>query len=306
MKKKLFLTVALFVLCMSLVFAVSATLEQADSLYWLDRLEETKSLLQNTLETTVNPSDRAELLWRLSRATLAIGDERKEEGASDSELFAIYEEAEQYAMDALAYGDHPDALVYKASSIGRWGETKGPLNALSKAKPMRDDFTYLIDTLGVMDNSVSWYVLGQLYFQLPGWPLSFGDLDTAISYTRKAVETIPSHVLYPGHFKALAEMLWKRNNSASKRSSNLRSMEKDWNRAAGKSVVDQHAYYEGAGGQNAVPFYSPVSLSKMSDRQEAVMLLQYALAKYDVWHFHSRADKRTRSEIEALLKDWGF
>ena len=171
---------------------------------------------------------------------------------------------------------------------------------------MRDDFTYLIDTLGVTDNTISWYVLGQLYYQLPGWPLSFGNLDTAISYTRKAIETIPPTILYPGHFKALAEMLWKRNNNVSKRTSNLRSMERDWNKASGKSTLDQHAYYEGANGPSAVPFYSPVALNRMSDRQEAVMLLQFALAKYDVWHFHSRGDKRSRVEIEALLKDWGF
>jgi hypothetical protein len=70
--------------------------------------------------------------------------------------------------------------------------------------------------------------------------------------------------------------------------------------------VDQHAYYEGYKGVSHIPFYSPVALNKMSDRQEAIMLLQYALAKYDVWPFHSRADKRNHEEITSLLKEWGF
>ena len=121
--RKMVVMVALLTLCLANVFAVGAALERADSLFWLDRLEETKQLLLNTLDAATTDTQRAEVLWRLSRATLSIGDERKEEGAGDAELFAIYEEAEQYALDALAYGDHPNAIVYKASSIGRWGET---------------------------------------------------------------------------------------------------------------------------------------------------------------------------------------
>lgn len=306
MKRKLIVSLIVLLFTVSMAFAVSQTAEQADALYWNDRLEEAETLLLQGLSSTTNKTEKAEILWRLSRVTLAMGDEREVLGASDDELFATYEKAEKYAMDALAMAELPDAIVYKASSIGRWGETKGPLNALSKAKPMRDDFTYLIDTMGVMDRTISWYVLGQLYFQLPGWPISFGDLDTAISYTRKALDTIPAENLYPGHFKALAEMLWKRDLSVSKRNSELKSIEKNWKKNSGKSTLDQHAYYEGAGGPSAMPFYSPVALNKMSDRQEAVMLLQYAVAKYNIWPFHSRADKRNLEEINALLKEWGF
>ena len=306
MVKRTLVSFVMLLFCLSFVFSISQTLEQADALYWNDRLEDAEQLLNDALQTTTNPTEKAELLWRWSRVTLAMGDEREVLGADDDELFATYEKAERYALDALDLAELPFAIVYKASSVGRWGETKGPLNALSKAKPMRDDFTHLIDGMGVTDNTISWYVMGQLYFQLPGWPLSFGDLATAISYTRKALDTIPSQRLYPGHFKALAEMLWKRDWSASKRNSELKSMEKDWKKASGKSTLDQHAYYEGANGVSGVPFYSPIALNKMSDRQEAVMVLQYALSKYDVWPFHSRADKRNHDEILALLKEWGF
>ena len=189
MKRQAMIIAVLGIFCVSTLGAITASLERADSYFWYDRLEEAKELLLETLDRTTNDQQRVEVLWRLSRVTLSIGDERDEEGASDNELFSIYEEAEQWAMQALEIAEHPKAIVYKASSIGRWGETKGPLNALSKAKPMRDDFTYLIDTMGVDDDTISWYVLGQLYYQLPGWPISFGNLNTAISYTRKAVET---------------------------------------------------------------------------------------------------------------------
>ena len=305
MGKKTFSVLLIVLFCMSMLVAADSVTKQADVLYWGDRYEDAKNLLLGALPGTTDATEKAEILWRISRATLAIGDELKEEGASDEVLFATYEEAERYALEGIASAPVPRAYVYRASSSGRWGETKGPLNALSKAKPMRDDMFYVIDTLGVMDDTISWYVLGQLYFKLPGWPLSFGDLDTAISYARKAIDTIPSENLYHGHFKALAEMLWKRDLTASKRNSKINSLEKDWKKNQGKPL-DQNAYYEGYQGPSLVPFYSPVALNKMSDRQEAGMLLKYASAKYNAWPFHTRADVRTYGEIQALLKEWGF
>ncbi len=287
------------------VLGAQTVLQQADDLYWADHYEQAKELLLHQLPSVTNPTEKAEILWRISRATLAIGDELKADGASDDILFATFEEGQEYANEAIATAAVPRGYVYRASNVGRWGETKGPLNSLSKAKPMRDDFTYVIDTLSVMDDTIAWYVLGQLYYKLPGWPISFGDINTAISYTRMAIETISPSNLYHGHFKALAEMLWKRGLSAAKRSSKINSIEKDWNKAKG-STLDRYAYYEGGLGGSYQPFYSPVALNKMSDQQEAVMLLKFAMAKYEMWPFHSRADQRTYKEIAQLLTDWGF
>jgi tetratricopeptide (TPR) repeat protein len=287
------------------LFANQALLDNADSLYWTDRYEEAKELLLSNLNSNLTNKEKAETLWRLARTTLAIGDELKAEGSSDAILFATFEEGEEYANQSIASYPLSMGYVYHASNIGRWGETKGPLNSLSKAKPMRNDFITVIDEMGDTDNTISWYVLGQLYYKLPGWPISFGDLNTAISYTRKAIDTIAKENLYHGHFKALAEMLWKRDYTAKKRNSVITSIQKEWNKAKG-STLDQHAYYEGAGGPSALPFYSPVALNQMSDRQEAVMLLKYAIAKYDIWHFHSRADKRNYELIKEMLNQFGF
>ncbi len=304
LKRSLLVLIILFI-TLTTLFANPAVYKRADDLYWSDRYEEAKSYLEGELAKATNPTVRSELLWRLSRVTLGIGDEMKVQGASKDELFAIYEEGERIANDAIKSAPLAWAYVYRASNIGRWGETKGPLNSLSKAKPMRDDFNYIIDNLGVLDIDTAWYVLGQLYYQLPGWPISFGNIDTAISYSRKAIDSIPSERLLPGHFKALAQMLWKRDLSASKRNSKINSIEKDWKKSH-KSVVDKYGYYEGANGANAIPFYSPVALNKMSDRQEAQMVLAYAIAKYEVWPFHSRADKRNYEDMKALMKEWGF
>lgn len=304
-KRTLWLMVCALALLVFPLAANPALLDQADALYWGDRLEEAKELLVKALPEASDPVLKSEILWRMARVTLSIGDEMKEDGATDAQLFTTFEEGESYANEAIASSPLAMAYVYHASNIGRWGETKGPLNALSKAKPMRDDFTHVIDTMGETDNTIAWYVLGQLYYKLPGWPISFGNLDTAISYTRKAIDSIPKERLYHGHFKALAEMLWKRDLSVSKRNSTFNSMQKDWSKAKG-STLDRHAYYEGSNGPAATPFYSPVALNKMTDRQEAVMVLKYAVAKYEAWPFHSRADKRTYEDIKAMLAEWGF
>ncbi|MFA7671397.1 MAG: hypothetical protein WCY53_03965 [Sphaerochaetaceae bacterium] len=297
--------VFVLILLTPFLFANQAVYEKADSLYWTDKYEEAVSYLKGELSNTTDNKVKAEILWRLGRATLAIGDELKDEGASNETLFATFEEGQAFAEQSIESFPLAMGHVYRASNIGRWGETKGPLNSLSKAKPMRDDFTVVIDQMRVTDNTISWYVLGQLYYKLPGWPISFGDLNTAISYTRKAIDTIPSENLYHGHFKALAEMLYKRDYNAKKRSTFIATQEKEWNKSK-QSILDQHAYYEGAKGSSAIPFYSPVALDKMSDRQEAVMLLKYAQAKYNIWPFHSRADIRTFDAIGDMLKQWGF
>ena len=305
MVKKTLVLCFLLVFVLHFAFSTNPVLTKADALYWGDSYDELEGFLSSELAKETDPKIRAEILWRLSRVTIGIADELKELGATKDELFAYYEKAEAYALQSIADFPTTWGYVYKASSVGRWGETKGPLNALGKAAPMRDDFSVVLDTYKELENTITWYVLGQLYYQLPGWPISFGNLEYAVSYTRRALETIPSHVLYPNHFKALAEMLWKRNWSASVRNTKLNAMKREFDKA-GRSNLERYMYFEGANGPGAIPFYSPVALNKMSDKQEAVMLLQYAVSKYNAWSFHSRADKRAYTEIQALLKTYGF
>ncbi|MFA5569832.1 MAG: hypothetical protein ACOX0W_07310 [Sphaerochaetaceae bacterium] len=297
--------VIILVAVVSMTLTAESVIEQADRLYWADSYDQVVSLITGVLPTTYNSQEKSELLWRLSRATLAIGDEQKAQGANNATLFATFEQGQEYAEQAIEVYPLARAYTYRASNIGRWGETKGPLNSLSKAKPMRDDLSYAIDTFYATDDTIAWYVLGQLYYKLPGRPLSFGNLDTAISYARMAVDTIPAERNYPGHYKALAEMLWKRGLSSAKRKTKINSLAKDWNKEKG-STVDRYSYYEGSLGVTHVPMYSPVALQDMSDQQEAAMILKYAIAKYDVWPFHSRADQRTRQEIGELLDKWGL
>lgn len=293
--KKTLLVVFLSLCAVSFLSAVDA-----DSLYRDDRFVDCKSELLSQLSLTQDPSVQAELLWKLSRVQVSLGDLLDDEDKKGR--FAAYEEGEEYANRSIALKPTDMAYLWKASNIGRWGQTKGPLDSLGKAKGMKEDILQVIDTFGNTKSAEAWYVLACLYDQLPGSPLSFGNKNYGISYIRSGVDSIPSDTLYPGHYLALAEMLYERNWDVKKRKSNISKMEKKWK---GETLAsEKYKYYEGKEGIGGKPFYSSVTLEKMSDRQEAAMVVQYALEKYKVWKDKKPSMDKEVKELRKLFDEW--
>jgi tetratricopeptide (TPR) repeat protein len=99
----------------------------------------------------------------------------------------IYDEGMTFADRAIE-ADPSNNLGYywKASNLGRWGETRGILSSLNQAKPMRDLLEQSIERDS--DHWDSYYVLGLLYARVPGGIISFGNTDYAVSLGRKARE----------------------------------------------------------------------------------------------------------------------
>ncbi|MFA5514446.1 MAG: hypothetical protein WDA17_06015, partial [Sphaerochaetaceae bacterium] len=93
--------VFVLILLTPFLFANQAVYEKADSLYWTDKYEEAVSYLKGELSNTTDNKVKAEILWRLGRATLAIGDELKDEGASNETLFATFEEGQAFAEQSI-------------------------------------------------------------------------------------------------------------------------------------------------------------------------------------------------------------
>jgi hypothetical protein len=108
--KKIIIFLFLFLIISVALFVNQALLDEADTLYWTDRYEEAKALLLSNLDKNLNNREKAEILWRLGRTTLAIGDELKAEGSSDDVLFATFEEGEEYANQSIA--SYPLAMGY--------------------------------------------------------------------------------------------------------------------------------------------------------------------------------------------------
>ncbi len=91
------------------------------------------------------------------------------------------------------FPNSPDGWTYEAIFLGVYGLSKGVLNALSVAKDMR------IFALKAYKIDKSYFyamppqLLGRLYFKLPSFPVSFGDLGKARKYLYEAYKLAPGY-----------------------------------------------------------------------------------------------------------------
>ena len=273
--KRIAFTALLLAMALSLPAAFDAAASD-DLFYHREAYQEDMDYLTSSLDDAESDSERAAILWRMSRTKLYLTDAIPEDD-KDARL-AGYGESEAYADESLAIEESADAYHWKASAIGRIGQVNGPLNSLSKAKPMRALIEKVQNGFNA-DMSDAWYVLSLLYDQLPGAPLSFGNEDYAISYMRRCLDTQDNvNRMNLTNYLELAQQLYDRNWKADKRAKEADKMQKDYNEET--VPTEKMKYYEGRDGRNTKPFYSTVAISQMSDRQEAAMLCQYAMAVY--------------------------
>lgn len=297
MKKIASILVLLMVLAMALT---ALDFKAVDDLY--DQGSDNQMVydsLQGMLKNAKSDTEKSEVLWRLSRVCVDLGDALDEKDKNAK--FAIYTEGENYAMKSIEA--HPNYLAYlwKCANIGRYGQTKGVMDSLAKVKPMKADIRVITDDFNVVDSSETWYTLGILQNKVPG--IFGGDSVAAISYMRAACDTISAKYIYGRTYEDLAIQLYDRDWSAKKRASEIEKMKNKWDRET-KSNFDKYAYYEGSKGANANPIWTKTKLSAMSDRQEALVILKYAQAVYNSRKNHTKSDDRNYEEIQELINKW--
>lgn len=297
MKRLLLATLAVF-MAASLFSAFNP--DYSDYTFYVEEdFQKDKTYLEEALAEAQDPSEKSQILWRLSRVELTLGDQLPED--DKDARFAAYEKAEELAIESIELEPNADAYHWKSSALGRWGQTKGPLDSLGKAPGMLDDVLMVIDHFGY-DYTDSWYVLGVLYNQLPGWPLSFGDKNYAISYMRRSLDTrIAERGIYLTLFQELSDQLYDRNWNAKKRTKEFAKMHDSYEENTVMS--EKMKYYEGAEAGKNKPFYSTVALNDISDRQEAVMLLRYAEALYKAKKNPLPSETEKYKEILARLAE---
>lgn len=128
-----------------------------------------------------------DILWRLARAYEFIGLKAPKENK-----LAAYEKAKGFAERATkANPNGLDGWYWYGLSIGRWGETRGILQSLSMAGPMRDALEKAIKI--DPNHAPSYHVLACLYRELPG-VISFGNVNKALEYFERAIALDPSDV----------------------------------------------------------------------------------------------------------------
>ena len=292
---------ALLVLLLAVLTALAALdFTSVDDLYDSGTdYQKVYDTLQTMLKEAKSNEEKSEVLWRLSRVCVDLGDALPEKDKNGK--YAIYDEGEQYALKSIEAKPNYLAYLWKCANVGRYGQTKGVMDSLGKVKPMKADLKVITDDFKVLDSSEAWYTLAVLNDAVPG--ILGGDSVAAISYMRIACETIPAKYVYGGTYKALAEMLYSRNWSASKRTKEIASLQKKWDKET-KSNFDKYAYYEGSKGADAVPVWSTKKLSAMSDREEALEVLKYAQQMYNSKSFKTGKDAEHYAEIQDLITQW--
>ena len=296
--KSLGLILGLLVLAAALLPAdVSAALEKADALHEEGAYEQSRSVLESALAQAGGGAERAEALWRLARAWLNIGEDAEERGADADGLLAYYEKGEAYAVQATE-ADPRNHLGYywQSANVGKWGQTKGIMNALAKAKPMRD---LLQKALSLNpDHADSYYVLGQLYEQVPGFPISFGDKSYAVSLGRKSVDLREAQVrsgkekkLVYDYYTELAKHLWERNWNVSKRSKEQKKMAASY--GGSSDPMEKNFYYEGT-----------LTIGNVSDREEALDILTSTVRQLEALGRRTEEQKDDLKEAKELLAEW--
>ena len=274
-----------------------ALLERLDEMDDTEHHTEALTLLQRSLPRARSAVDRAELHWRMARAHVGMGDDMQDGGATQAELLALFEEGETYADRAIAEAPNSHLGYYwKSASIGKWGQAKGVLNALAAAGRMRALLRQVIDR--APDYAPTYYVLGSMYDQLPGFPLSFGNADWAVSFGRRAIDLREAELeaglvdeVRPDYYTELAKHLFKRNWNQAKRE---REQQRKRNRARNEERgLELAALYEGE-----------VDIAALDDREEAAQLLQRAMQLLRAQPTLSREDQRDLQdaiEVQARL-----
>ncbi|AEF56460.1 tetratricopeptide repeat protein [Marinomonas posidonica] len=147
------------------------------------------------------------LLFVVSGQTFASND--------DSSLLAIQtawakcqydlveDDARQACLETLivknnellqAHPDNPQWKVWLAINKASLAGVKGGFGALSLVKEAKALLEQVIDTAPNTLSGSAYTSLGSLYYQVPGWPIGFGDNDKAEKMLQKALAIDPQGI----------------------------------------------------------------------------------------------------------------
>ena len=272
-------------------------LDRVDQLNEAEEYGQTKSLIESSMADAKSGAEKAELHWRLARAWLNLGDEAEDSGTAEEALLAYFESGEAEAQRAIE-ADPKNHLGYywKSANIGRWGQVKGILNSLFKAKPMRD---LLQQAVAVEpEHADSYYVLGQLFEQVPGFPVSFGDKDYAVSLGRKSLDLheqqvrtgIEDEINYD-FYTEMSKHLWERDYSVARRAREQARKVSKYESIS--DPMEKNFYYEAA-----------VSLKDMSDREEALELINWVIRELEALSGRTDSQNDDLKEAREVLETW--
>lgn len=104
---------------------------------------------------------------------------------------ALATEADQ----ALArYPDRAEVLIWHGIIVASYAGAKGGLGALGLAKDARKDFETALKIDRQALSGSAYTSLGSLYYQVPGWPIGFGDDKKAVENLKQGLALNPAGI----------------------------------------------------------------------------------------------------------------
>ncbi|MFS2223796.1 tetratricopeptide repeat protein [Pantoea sp. B65] len=114
----------------------------------------------------------------------------------DAQKIACFSSLSEKAHAAADSANPKDAslLIWSAIIDSSWAGAKGGLGALSLVKTARSSLEQAIAIDPDALQGSAWTSLGALYYQVPGWPIGFGDNDKANEMLKKALALNPDGI----------------------------------------------------------------------------------------------------------------
>lgn len=88
----------------------------------------------------------------------------------------------------------PEPLIWRGIVLSTWAGAKGGLGALGLVKDARDLFEQSLKLSPDALQGSAYTSLGSLYYQVPGWPIGFGDDKKARELLEKAIAINPAGI----------------------------------------------------------------------------------------------------------------
>lgn len=284
------------------LYANENILSEADRLFEDENYINGLELLEDEIGPSLTETMQAEIYWRMSRFLLHIADDRKSENKDKDKIIELYQKGMEAADKAISLRPDPNAYYYRASNTGRYAKMKGILSSLSKAKPMREDLITVIS----LDSEYAdaFFVLGKLYFLVPGWPISFGNKKKAVSFTRRAITIGESAELKFMHYASLAEMLWDRDWNIKTKEKRILKMETEYQKS--KTEFDRMSFYESRLGFDYLPVYCQKTIGNISDREEAMKIVEWLRKEFSRIENPGEKQIADMKELEEISGSWNL
>jgi tetratricopeptide (TPR) repeat protein len=102
--------------------------------------------------------------------------------------------AQQLALFAEQNPKRPEPLIWHGIVLSTWAGAKGGLGALGLVKEARSLFQQSLKLSPDALQGSAYTSLGSLYYQVPGWPIGFGDDKKARELLEKAIAINPNGI----------------------------------------------------------------------------------------------------------------